>query len=153
MKNIATAPEEVKRNPVSFRVGDPDDPLSLAHAVRAGYRLRIESDGTAVVLNPTGTGYHIYDWFCDCPDALFRDGGSYERSNGERVCKHLVWLSQVRPCEATGCDGVMVLVERRTCLGGVTYAFDCPRCGNARDFDPVKQERLNARRRQAALVA
>ena len=153
MQNIAITPEEVKPNSACFRVGDPDDLLSLAHAVQAGYRFRVQSDGTTVVLNPAGIAYHIHDWSCDCPDALFRDGGSYERPNGERVCKHLVWLSQVRPCEMAGCDGVMLLVEWKTCFGEVTHYFECPRCGNARDFGLVKQERLAARRQQAALVA
>ncbi len=109
MDNIAISVAGVKPKPACFRVGEPEDVLSLAYALRESYRFRIRSDGNAIVIRPTGEAYHVYNWTCDCADALFRDGGSYERPSGERVCKHLVWLSQVRPCHISTCSGVMVL--------------------------------------------
>ena len=127
--------------------------MSLAYALGAGYRFRVRSDGNAIIIRPTGEAYHVYDWTCDCADALFRDGGSYERPSGERVCKHLVWLSQVRPCHISTCEGIMVLVEWKTCFGEVAHYFECPRCGCARDFGLVKQERRQDRQQRAAWVA
>ena len=71
-----------------------------------GYKITLEADGCAEVVNGEGTAYHVHTWQCDCPDSLNRDGGSYEEPDGRRFCKHSAWVSQVHLCE---CGGLMVL--------------------------------------------
>ena len=119
--------------PLVFRIGDPEDRLSVAHALTQGYKITLDADGSAEVTNPAGVTYHMHDFECDCPDKLGR-GGSYQGH-----CKHELWIGQIRPCEI--CGGTMVLGEFRTCLGEVLRRFECPDCGNARDFGLVRTER------------
>ena len=85
------------------------------------------------VTNPAGVTYYVYNVECDCPDKLAR-GGSYQGR-----CKHELWIGQLRPCEI--CCGTMALGEFKTCFGEVLKRFECPDCGNARDFGLVRAER------------
>lgn len=88
---------------------DPQDTrqkLSLAYAMQQGYQVRVIQDGCGCVVSPDENLYNIFNFECDCPDAVGRDGGSYEHSDGRRFCKHVAYLSQVYPCE---CGSVMLL--------------------------------------------
>lgn len=123
---------------LSLPIGEVNHKLSFAHAISRGYRFRLDSDGNCCVLHPLGGAYHIHNFECDCPDKLCR-GGSYSGH-----CKHEVWLAQLRPCDA--CSAVMALGEFKTCFGEILRRFECPSCGNARDFDLVLYERRAARR-------
>ncbi len=118
---------------VSFAIGDPDDKLSIAYAMKEGYKIALDSDGCAEILKADGTAYHVVDFECDCPDKQGR-GGSYAGH-----CKHEVWTSQLRPCEL--CNGIMALGEYKTAFGQTVKRFECQACGNARDFGLVKAER------------
>ena len=134
-----TVSEEAPEHPwAPFTVGDSRDILSVAFAMRRGYRIVLDGDGVGEVTNPTrGRSYYILDFQCDCPDR--RRGGSY---NGH--CKHEHWLGQMRPCEI--CGGIMFLGEFRTAFGEVLRRFECPGCGNALDFHLVCQERVDRSR-------
>ncbi len=143
---IGKTPSEVKSKPATFNIGDPDDLLSLAHAMREGYTLTLDGDGCAEVLKADGSAYHIADWLCDCPDSQGRDGGSYE-TNGRRYCKHVLWLMQIYPCQY--CESTMPLTEHRTCFGEVSRTYDCPTCKNAYDFRFVRGVRRHKRLREA----
>ena len=137
---VAHSSPKVKAEPkpVTFAIGDPDDRLSIAHAMREGYTLTLDGDGCAEVLKADGTPYHLADFVCDCPDAQGRDGGSYGVP-GHRTCKHAIWLSQIHPCSY--CGSTMHLSEHKTCFGEVTRTFDCPTCNNAVDFRLVRGQR------------
>jgi|GEM_PF-1354969 len=146
---VAHSSLEVKSNPRSalrqssgtatFNPGDPEDKLALAHAVEQGYLFRLDSDGSAEVSKPDGTAYYVVDFLCDCPDAHRRDGGSHAGR-----CKHAWWVAQLRPCE--DCGGTMALGTFKTAFGQIVKRFECPDCGNARDYDLVKGERRERRR-------
>jgi hypothetical protein len=137
---VSNSPPSVKSIPKSavFAIGDPDDRLSIAYAMSQGYTLTLDGDGSAEVLKADRTAYHIVDWQCDCPDAQGRNGGGYE-ANGRRFCKHVLWLTQVYPCQY--CGSTMPLTEHRTAFGEVTKTFDCPTCKNAVDFRFVRGQR------------
>lgn len=66
----------------------------IAHAIEMGYTITPTGDGCGEVLTPDGVAYHIHDWACDCADATYREGGSYELPDGQRACKHVLWLAQ-----------------------------------------------------------
>ena len=125
---------EVKGKPVRFIIGDATDRLSVAFAMKQGYRIVLDGDGEGEISNPANATYYISKFACSCPDKLGR-GGSYEGG----WCKHAIWLSQLRPCEK--CGGVMLLGEFRTAFGETARLFECPCCGNARQLDLVRQER------------
>ena len=109
---------------------------SISHAFDRGYTLTPDGDGNAEVLTPEGNVYHIHDWQCDCSDALGRDGGSYDLSDGRKVCKHVLWLYQLYPCD---CGGSMVLSTESS-----WKAFVCTTCGSLKAFQLVKAQRQKA---------
>ncbi|MDE2724337.1 MAG: hypothetical protein OXI59_13270, partial [Gemmatimonadota bacterium] len=116
-----------------FVVGDKEAKLSIAHAMAKGYRITLDSDGNAEVINPDDRAYYVQNFECDCPDKR-RRGGSYHGS-----CKHEGWIGQMRPCEM--CGAVMYLGEFKTAFGECLMRFECPACGNARDHELVREER------------
>ena len=116
-----------------FVVGDEEAKLSIAHAMAKGYRITLDSDGNAEVINPDDRAYYVQNFECDCPDKR-RRGGSYHGS-----CKHEGWIGQMRPCEM--CGAVMYLGEFKTAFGECLMRFECPACGNARDHELVREER------------
>ena len=65
----------------------------MAYAIAQGYRITLDSDGEAVVVNLDGQAYYILNFECDCPDKRVR-GGSYQGH-----CKHEEWIAQIRPCK------------------------------------------------------
>ena len=133
----ATAlPDQAATREASFAVGDIEDKLSLAAAMKQGYRIVLDTDGEGEVTNPRGRTYYVSGFECDCPDKCSRNG-----SYGNR-CKHELWISQMRPCDC--CGGTMLLGEFRTAFGETLRRFECPGCGNARDFDLVEEERAAA---------
>jgi hypothetical protein len=153
---LHNSPPKVKSDPKSavFTIGDPDDRLSIAHAMSQGYTLTLDGDGNAEILKADGTAYHVHGWQCDCPDAQGRDGGSYG-VHGNRTCKHVLWISQLTPCQYCGTS--MPLTEHRTCFGEVTRTFDCPTCKNAYDYGFIRGQRrfkrVLAREQEAAHVS
>lgn len=111
---------------------------SIAYAFAKGYSITPDGDGYAQVLTPKGEAYHIHNWQCDCPDSLGRDGGNYELPDGRKVCKHVLWLSQLYPCS---CGASMILnVDTNW------KAFVCTVCGSLKAFQQVKAERQKAYR-------
>ena len=116
-----------------FVVGDKEAKLSIAHAMAKGYRITLDNDGNAEVINPDDRAYYVQNFECDCPDKR-RRGGSYHGS-----CKHEGWIGQMRPCEM--CGAVMYLGEFKTAFGECLMRFECPACGNARDHELVREER------------
>ncbi|MSS71463.1 MAG: hypothetical protein EXS64_08230 [Candidatus Latescibacteria bacterium] len=137
---LGNSPSQVKSNPhpATFAIGDPEDRLSIAHAMREGYTLTLDGDGCAEILKADGTAYHVHEWQCDCPDAQGRDGGSYG-VNGHRTCKHVLWIAQLYPCQY--CGSTMHLAEHTTCFGETFKTFDCPTCKNAVDFGFIRGQR------------
>jgi hypothetical protein len=119
---------------VTFTIADVNDQLSLAYAQAQGYKIKLRGvDGDALVQTPEDDlDYHLTNFACDCQDAI-RRGGSYEGH-----CQHAIWVAQMRPCI---CGGAMLLGEFTTCFGEVVPRFECPECGDARDFNLVKAER------------
>ena len=116
-----------------FVVGDEEAKLSIAHAMAMGYRITLDGDGNAEVVNPDSRAYYVQNFECDCPDKRIR-GGSYHGR-----CKHEGWIGQMRPCEM--CGAVMYLGEFKTAFGECLMRFECPACGNARDHELVREER------------
>ena len=98
-----------------------------------GYRITLDSDGNAEIVNPDGRAYYVQNFECDCPDKR-RRGGSYHGR-----CKHEGWIGQMRPCEM--CGAIMYLGEFKTAFGECLMRFECPACGNARDDELVSEER------------
>ncbi len=117
-----------------FVVGDEEAKLSIAHAMAKGYRITLDGDGNAEVINPDGRAYYVQNFECDCPDKR-RRGGSYHGR-----CKHEGWIGQMRPCEM--CGAIMYLGEFKTAFGECQLRFECPACGNARDDKLVSEERM-----------
>lgn len=131
--------------PATFYLGDPEDKLSLAYAMKEGYTITLSDvDGEAEIVSPSGNVYHVHNFECDCPDAQGRKGGSYAKVNGERACKHVAWLSQMKPCDF--CGSTMFLTEYRTAFGSRMRVFECEMCGDATAEDVVKQDRQAERR-------
>ena len=128
-------PEEPDGKWIPFTVGDTQDIISIAYAMRRGYRIVVDGDGVGEITNPKGRSYYILDFGCDCPDKRGNGG-----SHGGR-CKHEHWLRQMRPCEI--CGGIMILGEFCTAFGETFRRFECPGCGNTRDFDLVLEERAD----------
>ena len=120
---------------VSFTIGDVNDELSVAYARAQGYRIALQGvDGDALITPPEDDrDYHVINFRCDCADARIM-GGSF----GGR-CQHEIWITQLFPCDH--CGGAMELGEHTTCFEQVWALFSCPTCGNARDFDLVREER------------
>ena len=116
-----------------FVVGDKEAKLSIAHAMAMGYRITLDGDGNAEIVNPDSRAYYVQNFECDCPDKRMR-GGSYHGR-----CKHEGWIGQMRPCEM--CGAVMYLGEFKTAFGECLMRFECPACGNARDHELVREER------------
>jgi predicted RNA-binding Zn-ribbon protein involved in translation (DUF1610 family) len=111
-------------------------PTAIWYAMEQGYLFKLDRDGNALVEKIDGTVYHIVDWACDCPDALFRNG-SYEGA-----CKHVHWLAQLFPCGL--CDGVMI-------FSPYYRVFECPDCGEKYRLDAIlKQRAARLEKRQAA---
>ncbi|MXY99248.1 hypothetical protein F4Y93_00870 [Candidatus Poribacteria bacterium] len=117
-----------------FVVGDEEAKLSIAHAMAKGYRITLDGDGNAEVINPDGRAYYVQNFECDCPDKR-RRGGSYHGR-----CKHEGWIGQMRPCEM--CGAIMYLGEFKTAFGECQLRFECSACGNARDDELVSEERM-----------
>ena len=113
-------------------VGDKEAKLSIAHAMAQGYRLTLDGDGNAEIVNPDGKSYYVQNFECDCPDKRIR-GGSYHGR-----CKHEGWIGQMRPCEM--CGAIMYLGEFKTAFGECQMRFECSACGNARDDELVCEE-------------
>lgn len=126
----------------AFAVGDAEDRLSVAHAMREGYKLTLDGDGCAEIVKPDGTAYHVHAFACDCPDAHRRRGGTYAGH-----CKHAVWVSQLRPCDL--CGQTMALGEFKTAFGETARRFECPVCGQTKVFSVVRAERRAHRHGQA----
>ena len=116
-----------------FVVGDKEAKLSIAHAMAKGYRITLDGDGNAEVVNPDSRAYYVQNFECDCPDKRMRGGSHHGR------CKHEGWVGQMRPCEM--CGAVMYLGEFKTAFGECLMRFECPACGNARDHELVREER------------
>jgi len=111
---------------------------SLSYALAKGYTITPDGDGCAQVISPKSEVYHIYNWQCDCMDALSRNGGSFDLPDGRKVCKHVLWLSQLHPCD---CGASMVLnVDTNW------KAFVCTVCGSLKAFQQVKAQRQQAYR-------
>ena len=116
---------------------DVNSKLSIAYAMRQGYKVTLDADGCAEVVNGNGNVYHVHNFTCDCPDATQRDGGSYTLPDGRHLCKHTAWVSQVYPCE---CGGIAVL--NTNCNW---RHFLCPRCHTMTALVRVQNERRAAR--------
>jgi len=117
---------------VSFCLGDPDDPLSLAYARAQGCRIALRGeDGNALILTPDDDqGLSVVHFRC----TTCRRSGLV---NGH--CSHEVWVAQLRPCEC--CQGTMVLGEWQTAWGESFWRFECPDCGNIITFERAREER------------
>ena len=63
--------------------------LSAQQATQEGYSILWYTRGCGEVFSPSGGHYTICDGQCDCPDATYRDGGTYDGR-----CKHVIWLSE-----------------------------------------------------------
>lgn len=118
---------------ITVSLGDVNDRLSVAYAQAHGYQFRLIGDGDAEITDSGGTVYRVQNFACDCLDK-FVNGGSH---NGR--CAHEIWLAQLYPC--SNCGGMMGLGVFHTCFGGRAERFECPECGNARDFELVRMER------------
>ena len=114
-------------------VGDVNEKLSIAYAMEQGYRIVLDGDGHAQIINSEGEVYHIHNFECECPDKQCRGG-----SHGGH-CKHEIWLSQLRPCDM--CGSIMELVGFRTCFGETGQRFECPTCSCTWDIGIVRAER------------
>ena len=118
--------------------------LSIAHAMRQGYGITLESDGCAEVVKLDGTVYHVADWQCSCPDARCRDGGTFTHPDGRHFCKHVSWLAQLYPCPR--CRGIMVLNP----ISEWPH-FLCQRCCTLKAFIAVQKERRALRAQAEAM--
>ena len=98
--------------------------FTIERAAEAGYKIRLDSDGCAEVRKADGTAYHIFNFNCDCPDALCRGGGSYQLPDGRRICKHTALLLQFRPCPICGSAMIQTGAYFECISGGCGYAFD-----------------------------
>ena len=135
VNSMITEPsDKIKPKQPLFVVGDKEAKLSIAHAMAKGYRITLDGDGNAEVINPDGRAYYVQNFECDCPDKR-RRGGSYHGR-----CKHEGWIEQMRPCEM--CGAIMYLGEFKTAFGECQLRFECSACGNARDDELVSEERM-----------
>ena len=116
-------------------LADVNRAFSLEDAADQGYKVRLYADGRALVTSGSGDEYHIHNFECDCSDALFRDGGSYQLPDGRSVCKHVLLVLQARPCE--WCEGTMVLDPDGR-------YFHCLLCQAPFDARLVREERREA---------
>ena len=106
--------------------------FSIEDAAEAGYKIRLDSDGCAEIRKADGTLYHVYNFVCDCPDAIGRRGGSYQLTDGRRICKHTALLLQFYPCRICG----FVMMQT-----GAYFECMKPGCGMAWDPRLVKEQR------------
>jgi len=148
---LSNSSPDVKGKTPTFTIGDPDDRLSIAYAIAQGYRITLDGDGCAEIVKPDGTAYHVVNFECDCPDAQGRRGGSYHRPTGERTCKHVAWVAQLRPCDL--CGGIMALGEFKTAFGSRIEVFECELCRNTVAKDVVRDARRARRREEAGHVS
>ena len=134
---------------VTFTIGDVNDELSVAYAKVQGYNIALQgADGDALITPPDEDPvYHVFRFRCDCPDATIADG------TFDGHCRHEIWVAQLYPCDH--CGAAMELNESTTCFGPGMIVFCCPNCGNARDFNLVKEERgrLHIASRKAEIIA
>jgi hypothetical protein len=92
---------------------DTRQKISLYYALKQGYRFELShKDGDAIIHTPHDASYNIHEWTCDCADTFNRNGGSYTLSEGRKICKHVMWLSQLYPCPK--CSGFLVLRAETT---------------------------------------
>ena len=133
VEDMAVKTSDESKSPL-FVVGDEEAKLSIAHAMAKGYRITLDGDGNAEVINPDGRAYYVQNFECDCPDKR-RRGGSYHGR-----CKHEGWIGQMRPCEM--CGAIMYLGEFKTAFGECQLRFECSACGNARDDELASEERM-----------
>jgi hypothetical protein len=125
---------------IMFAIGDVNDKLSIAFAKAHGYEFNLQDDGIGIVVNGDGRIYRVENFKCNCPDKT-ENGGSY---NGH--CKHEIWLGQILPCDV--CGEEMGLGSFTSCFGQTAERFECPDCGNVRDFELVRVERRMRRENQ-----
>ena len=119
---------------------DANAKTSIAFAFDQGYTFTPDGDGSACVTTPDGEHYHIYNWECDCPDAICRMGGSYELPDKRQMCKHVLWLAQLYPCT---CGASMTLIELDR-----WRMYMCTTCGALKPFQEVKVERQQTYRQR-----
>ena len=130
---------------------NPDDAtqkLSFAYAMRQGYRITLDVDGDAEVVNGDSKTYHVHDFECDCPDALSRDGGTYTRPDGTRFCKHVAWVAQLHPCANCGAT----MVEHQMDQGRGVRFFACHNCHAIKAAGLVKVERQRQRQQEREIA-
>jgi hypothetical protein len=107
---------------------------AILYALSKGYQFNLsDKDGTATITK--GETYQITNWQCDCTDALGRHCDTYDLPGGRKVCKHVLWLSQLYPCP--DCSGYAMLH-----LDG-WKRFECvtPDCLRPIAFQQVKAQR------------
>ena len=76
--------ENVADKNIRTLIGDVNEKLSIAYAMKQGYRILLDGDGEAEVLSPSQETYYITHFECNCPDKRCR-GGSHKNR-----CKHEV---------------------------------------------------------------
>lgn len=103
--------------------------VPVSCAFEQGHQFLLTNDGEADVVQADGRIFHVENFHCDCGEHVFRN-----------FCQHALWVRQLHPCDK--CGSVMEFGEYTTCFGEMIYMFQCPSCGNARDIDVVKEERL-----------
>jgi hypothetical protein len=118
---------------ITFSLNDVNDELSVAYAKARGYTFTLHGDGNAEIANGIGHVCRVHRFKCDCPDKR-SNIGAY---NGR--CQHEIWVAQLLPCDV--CDGIMGLGVFFSCFGAMMERFECPSCGNVRDFELVRVER------------
>jgi hypothetical protein len=123
---------------------DPDatrEKTSIRYALASGYSFKMdEEDGSCEITNPDQEIYHVHHFKCDCPDAIGRNGGSYELPDGRQVCKHVLWVSQLAPCP--NCQGFMMLRQESWKF----YHCRTPGCYTMIPFQRIKEDRQLAYR-------
>jgi len=118
---------------ITFSLNDVNDILSVAYAKAQGYRFTLHGDGNAEIANGVGHVCRVQGFKCDCFDKA-EGRGPY----GGR-CAHEIWVAQLLPCDI--CGGIMGLGVFFSCFGMMMERFECPSCGNVRDFELVRVER------------
>ena len=131
---------------------NPDDAsqkLSIAFAMRQGYKLTLDADGNAEVVNGDGAVYHVHEFGCDCPDATGRSGGTYTRGDSqEHFCKHVSWISQLHPCANCGATMIMHQMDQGS---GIKF-FACHNCCAIKAAGLVKVQRQRARQQEREIA-
>jgi len=128
----------------SIPSGDANNKLSIAYAMKQGYQIVLDTDGSAEIHNGKGETYLVANWVCDCLDSMARNGGSYEKPDGTPFCKHVTWVSQVYPC--VNCQATMLLNSIGS-TGGIRF-YACHNCKAIKAVALVKSEREQERSKQ-----